>query len=429
MAFSLSLELAAAGEPCHYFSRGTSFLPGGFEEFSNLGLMKKIVIAPDSFKGNLSSAQVALALERGVRRVLPRVRCVRVPMADGGEGTVQVLLAAGSGKWARRRVTGPTGRPVTARYGLLPDATAVIEMAEASGLALVEGRERNPLHTTTYGTGELIRDALDRGARSLIVGIGGSATVDGGAGMAQALGARLFDVAGRELRRPASGGMLHRVARVDVSGLDRRLRGRGRVPVTVACDVDNPLCGRLGAARIFGPQKGAGPRAVERLDRNLRHFARLLKRDLGRDVLRRRGSGGAGGLGAGLIAFARARVRSGVAIVIERTGLEEELRGADLVMTGEGRIDAQTPFGKTPAGVARAARRQRVPVIAIGGALADDARDVFAHGIDGLGSAAARDMTLDEALARSHAHLANAAERCLRLVLLGARSQHRRNPI
>lgn len=380
----------------------------------------RIVIAPDSFKGNLDALQVAAAIERGVLRALPGARCRKLPMADGGEGTMRALLAAVGGRACRKRVLGPAGKPVTAQYALLENGVAAIEMAQASGLPLVPERERDPLRATSYGTGELIRAALDRGAGALVIGIGGSATCDGGAGMAQALGARLLDRRGRELRRPASGGMLHRVARIDASGLDRRLR---RTRIEVACDVDNALCGRRGAAVVFGPQKGAAARDVRVLDRNLGHYARLLRRDLGRDVGRRPGAGAAGGLGAGLLAFTRARLRRGVDIVMAAVGLAEALRGADLVFTGEGKIDSQTAFGKAPAGVARLARRYRVPVIAIGGALADDARLMFGHGIAGLGSAAARDMPLEEALRHSRAHLANAAERAVRLVLIGRKMQ------
>ncbi|MGE0385767.1 MAG: glycerate kinase [Gammaproteobacteria bacterium] len=378
----------------------------------------KIVIAPDSFKEGLTALQVADAIERGVLRVYPRAHCVKVPMADGGEGTVQSLVDATGGTLVTRRVTGPLGTPVSATYGLLGDgATAVIEMAAASGLPLVPARRRNPLLTTSFGTGELIRDALDRGARSLIVGIGGSATNDGGAGMAQALGACLRDARGRVLRGRAAGGMLHRIARVDADGVDPRLRA---ATVLVACDVENPLCGPRGAAAIFGPQKGATAAMVRRLDANLRHFGMLLERDLRVAVLDRPGAGAAGGMGAGLVAFAGARLESGIELVMQAARLAQRMRGARLVITGEGRIDSQTAFGKTPAGVAALARRRGLPVIAIGGSLADDAHGVFAHGIDALESAVARTMDLHTALERAPDYVADAAERALRLVRLGA---------
>ena len=384
----------------------------------------KILIAPDSFKGNLSSLQVAAALETGVRRVLPRARCLKLPVADGGEGTVQSLLDALGGSLVRKQVCGPAGRPVRACYGLLADGeSAVIEAAEASGLPLVSGRERNPLRTTSYGTGELLRAALDRGVRHIIIGIGGTATSDGGAGVAQALGARFYSAAGRELRRPATGGMLERITRIATDAMHPGLR---RCRVTVACDVKNPLCGPHGAARVYGPQKGATPKAVATLDRNLACFGRLIERDLQCKVLTVPGAGAGGGLGAGLLAFCGARLRPGVRIVLQAVHFRRHLQDADLVITGEGRIDAQTPFGKTPAGVASAARASGVPVIAIGGALADDAGTVFKHGINGLESAAARDMDLAEALRHSRDHLANAAERALRLLGIGQRMERRR---
>ena len=377
----------------------------------------KIVLAPDSFKGNLTSLQVASALEKGIRRVIPNATCIKVPMADGGEGTVQSLVDAAGGRFIRRRVTGPAGKPVTARYGMLSNSeTAVIEMAEASGLPLVKGKDRNPLRTTTYGTGELILDAINRGAKKIILGIGGSATTDGGAGMAQALGVRFLDNRGNEIRETGAGGMLDRIARIDMKGLDPRIR---KTEIIVACDVNNPLYGKTGAACVFGPQKGATPAMVKKLDANLRHFGNMIRKDLHRDVRKLKGAGAAGGLGAGLVAFTRARLKSGIDIVVETTRLPEYIRGADLVITGEGRVDFQTAFGKTPAGVARAARKLKVPTVAIGGGISDDARGVFAYGIDGLASACARDMSLEEAIRNSREHLANAAERVIRLILIG----------
>ncbi len=380
--------------------------------------MKKIVIAPDSFKENLTSLQVASAIEQGIRRVLPDAECVKVPMADGGEGTVQSLVDAVGGKFARKQVRGPLGqKPVKARYGLLADGeSAVIEMAEASGLPLVAAGRRNPLKATSYGTGELILDAIGRGARHIIIGIGGSATVDGGAGMAQALGVRFRDENGRIIKGYAAGGMLNNIASIDTEQLDPRVR---KTRIIIASDVDNPLVGRKGAAHVFGPQKGATAAMVKTLDSNLKHFGNVIKRDLGIRVNDMKGAGAAGGLGAGLVAFTNAKLQSGIDIIVKATGLEEYLEGADLAISGEGRVDFQTAFGKTPAGVARAAKKARVPVIAIGGGLADDARGVFEHGIHGLESAAARDMSLEEAIKLSRPHLANAAERAIRMILLG----------
>ncbi len=377
----------------------------------------KIVIAPDSFKGNLTSLQVAAAIEKGIRRVLPKARIIKVPMADGGEGTVQSLVDATGGRIVRKKVTGPAGKPVNASYGLLADGeTAVIEMAEASGLPMVSGKTKNPLKTTTYGTGELIKDAMNRGARHIIIGLGGSATVDGGAGMAQALGVKFRNRSNAVIREHGAGGMLDKIAKIDVSELDPRLR---KTRVTVACDVDNPLCGKRGAAYVFGPQKGATPAMVRKLDANLKHFGQLIKKDLKKSVLTLAGAGAAGGLGAGLVAFTGARMKSGIKIVVEATGLKQAIKGADLVITGEGRVDFQTAFGKTPSGVAKAAKTHGVPVVAIGGGLADDAHGVFKHGIHALESGAARDMSLEEALAKSRGHLANAGERTIRMIQVG----------
>jgi len=380
--------------------------------------MKKIVIAPDSFKENLTSLQVASAIEQGIHRVLPDVECVKVPMADGGEGTVQSLVDAVGGKFVRKQVRGPLGnKPVKARYGLLADGeSAVIEMAEASGLPLVTANKRNPLKATSYGTGELIMDAIDRGARHIIIGIGGSATVDGGAGMAQALGVRFRDGNGRVIKGYACGGMLNTIASIDMDDVDPRVR---KARIIIASDVDNPLVGKRGAAHVFGPQKGATPAMVKTLDANLRHFGDVIKRDLGKKVNNMNGAGAAGGLGAGLVAFTNARLQSGIEIITKATGLDEYLKGADLAITGEGQVDFQTAFGKTPAGVAKVAKKARVPVIAIGGGLADDARGVFEHGIHGLESAVARPQSLDDAFSNARKYLANAGERAVRMILLG----------
>lgn len=387
--------------------------------------MKKIVIAPDSFKGNLTSLEVAVCIEKGIRRVLPNATCVKIPMADGGEGTVQSLIDATGGKLVRKRVKGPAGKTVTACYGWLPaKKTAVIEMAEASGLPLVEGHSKNPLKTTTYGTGQLMLDALDHGAEKIIIGIGGSATNDGGVGMAQALGVQFVDTLDREIREPGCGGMLAKIRTIDAEGLDARVR---KANILVACDVKNTLHGKQGAAHVFGPQKGATPKMVAVLDANLKHLGRLIKRDLKVDVASMPGAGAAGGLGAGLVAFAGATLKSGVDIVLRTTELEKYIKGSDLVITGEGKVDFQTAFGKTPSGVARAAKKHRVPVIAIGGALSNDAHNVFAHGIDGIASAAAKDMSLEEALRDSKPHLENVAERVVRMILIGKKMAERKH--
>ncbi|MCI0667902.1 MAG: glycerate kinase [Methylococcaceae bacterium] len=383
----------------------------------------KIVIATDSFKENMTSLEVATAIEKGIREVIPDATCIKVPMADGGEGTVQALVDATSGRIVTKTVVGPLGERVEARYGFLGDGhSAVIEMAEASGLPLVPKAKRDPLRTTTYGTGQLILDALDSGATEIIIGIGGSSTNDCGSGMAQALGVRYLDKNGVELSQYASGGMLDQIAEIDTSGLDSRLRD---VRIQVACDVDNPLCGERGASAVFGPQKGATPEMVKTLDSNLGYFADLIRSSLGIDVRELKGAGASGGLGAGLVAFCGATLKSGIDIVVEATGLEQALQGAHLAITGEGKVDFQTAFGKTPSGVARAAKKTNTPVVAIGGALADDARGVFQHGIDGLESAAARDMSLEEAIRNSRMHLQFAGERLARLLLIGRRIERK----
>lgn len=358
-------------------------------------MLKKVVIAPDSFKESLSALEVAAAIERGFRHVYPDIEYVKLPMADGGEGTVESMVAASNGERVAVTVTGPLGKPVKAFYGLLGEGkTAVIEMAAASGLHLAPTDQRNPLIATSYGTGELIMAALDRGVEAIILGIGGSATNDGGAGMMQALGAKLLD----DHRQPlaAGGAALAKLAEIDLSALDARLQ---QVNVTVACDVDNPLCGERGASAVFGPQKGATPAMVEQLDSALQHYGRLLEQVTGRQVCNVSGAGAAGGMGAALIGMLNATLRPGIEIVIETLKLEEAIRDADLVITGEGRLDSQTIYGKTPIGVARVAKRYQLPVVGIAGSLAADYQVVHQHGIDAAFSVIDRIVTLDEALA------------------------------
>ena len=376
----------------------------------------KIILAPDSFKGNLTSLEVAIAFEKGIKRVLPRANCIKIPMADGGEGTVQSLIDGIGGEIIRKRVIGPIGQKVFARYGLLSNGTAVIEMAEASGLPLVTTRQKNPAKTTTFGTGELIIDAINKGAKKIIIGIGGSATNDGGVGMAQALGVRFLDSKDKEIKQHGSGGMLKKIVKIDTRETNKVLKN---INIIVACDVDNPLCGRLGASYIFGPQKGATPAMVRVLDDNLKHLAKIIKQSLKKDISKLKGAGAAGGLGAGLVAFAKAKMKSGVDIVIDATNLERHMKNTNLVITGEGRVDSQTAYGKTPSGVAKSARKHGIPTLVIGGGITDDAKDIFSHGIDALESACARDMSLEDAIKHSREHLANAAERAIRLVLVG----------
>jgi len=327
--------------------------------------MFKVAIAPDSFKGSMTAMEAATCIETGLKRSLTGISCRKIPMADGGEGTVQAIVDATGGKFVKRTVTDPLGRKIKATFGLSGDGrTAVMEMAEASGLALLKPRERNPLKTSTYGTGEMIKHALKLGVRKILIGIGGSATNDGGIGMASALGIRFLDARGKTVK--ANGSRLDKIASIDISGIDPRLKG---VEIEVACDVDNPLTGRNGAAQVYGPQKGATPEMVKQLDTGLRSLAAVIKKDLGLSILKEPGSGAAGGLGGGLMAFLNGRLRPGVDIVIDSVKLSKRIKGCDLVITGEGRMDHQTAFGKTPAGVARTAKEQKLPVIAICGCL------------------------------------------------------------
>ena len=375
----------------------------------------KIVIAPDSYKESLSALEVAQAVEAGFRQVFPDADYVLVPVADGGEGTVDAMVAATGGRKETVTVSGPLGEPVEAFYGLTGDGdTAVIEMAAASGLALVPPDRRNPLLTSSRGTGELIRAALDAGARRFILGIGGSATNDGGAGMVQALGVRLLDLEGREL--DGSGGDLARLERIDVSALDPRL---AECRIEVACDVDNPLTGARGASAVFGPQKGATPEMVQVLDANLARLARIVGRDLGVAVDTVPGAGAAGGMGAAMLAFFGATLKPGIEIVTAAVDLDDHVRDADLVITGEGRIDFQTVHGKTPIGVARVAKRHGKPVIGIAGSLGAEVGVVHAHGIDAVFSVLSKPCTLDEALRDAAANVELTARNVAAVLRIG----------
>lgn len=379
----------------------------------------KIVIAPDSFKESLTSLEVASELEAGLKRVWPDAEYVKVPMADGGEGTVQSLVDATGGRIIKCAVSGPLGQKVLASYGVLGDGkTAVIEMAEASGLPLVPRSDRDPLRASTFGTGELVADAIHRGIEDIIVGLGGSATNDGGAGFAQALGVLFLDKDGAPITEPLGGGGLGEIHAIDMRSVNP---GLAKIKISIASDVTNPLTGEKGASAVYGPQKGATTEMVQTLDRNLAHFADLIKRNLGRDIADQPGAGAGGGLGAGLLAFTDATIKRGVELVVAATNLDDYMKGADLAITGEGRVDFQTAFGKTPAGVAQCARRHGVPVVAIGGGLSDDANGVFQHGIDGLGAATANPMPLEVAILKSREYLQNAAERVARLIMIGQR--------
>ena len=357
--------------------------------------INKIVIACDSFKGSCSAVDVTAYLERGLKRVRPELEVVKVPVADGGEGTVDALLFATGGERIAVQVSDPLGRPITANFGILPDGTAALEMAAASGLTLLTRDERDPRIASTFGTGQLIRAALDRGCRRLILGIGGSATNDGGTGMASALGARFLDGDNNPL--PPGGAALARLNRIDVSELDPRLK---ECEIIVACDVTNPLCGPNGASAVYGPQKGAGPETVRELDQALARYAAVLARDLGCDVADVPGAGAAGGLGAGLLAFCGAQIRSGIDSVLDAVRFETLLDGADLVITGEGAVDRQTLFGKVPAGVATRARAALpgIPVIAVAGTLGNGYEEAHNCGIDFMTSIATGPISLEECM-------------------------------
>ncbi|EOC1326601.1 glycerate kinase [Cronobacter dublinensis] len=356
--------------------------------------LNKIVIAPDSFKESLSAMDVATAIEAGFREIYPQATYVRLPMADGGEGTVEAMVAATGGHIVQVPVTGPLGNRVEGFYGVLGDGeTAVIEMAAASGLHLVPPAQRDPRITTSFGTGELILAALDSGVKAIIIGIGGSATNDGGAGMMQALGVRFLDSQQRGLL--PGGASLAALEHIEMSGLDPRL---AHTRFTVACDVDNPLCGAKGASAIFGPQKGATPEMVAQLDAALRRFGTTLEAVTGKSIISAPGAGAAGGMGAALLGMLNAQLRPGIDIVTQTLGLAQAVRDADLVITGEGRLDSQSIHGKTPVGVARVAKQFQRPVVAIAGSLTPDYQVVHEHGIDAAFSVLDRIVTLEEAL-------------------------------
>ena len=400
----------------------------------------KVMIAPQSFKGGLQGIDVARAIKQGILSVYPQAETVEIPVADGGDGTLDALVRSTGGQLFTSRVTGPLEEPVFALWGVMGDGfshperepdlidshtlskpelhaqgqIAVIEMARASGLALVPPRRRNPRITTTYGTGELIGEALKKGYRRIIVGLGGSATNDGGVGMAQALGVRFLDSNGREL--PFGGAALSKLARVDTSNL--RL-GIMEAKITAATDVTNPLCGPSGASAVYGPQKGASPKVVEELDRALDHLSRVIKRNLGLDVRDIPRAGAAGGLGAGLMAFMSAEIESGIDLICRVLGLEERLAGVDLVITGEGRVDVSTTYDKAPVGVARLAKVKGIPVIAMAGSLGTGYEKVYQHGIDAIVPILDRPRTFEDSIYRTYDLLRSTTERTMRVLKLG----------
>ncbi|HYK84324.1 MAG TPA: glycerate kinase [Ktedonobacteraceae bacterium] len=375
----------------------------------------RIIISPQSLKGSLTAAQAGQAIANGVRAVYPQAEIDIVPVADGGEGTVQALVDATGGKLIQQTVTGPLNTPVQAFFGLLGDGhTAAIEMAASSGLPLVPPEQRDPRITTTYGVGELILAALDRGSRHFIIGIGGSATNDGGAGMAQALGVVLLDSAGNPL--PFGGAALANLAHISLETMDSRLAG---CTIEVACDVNNPLCGPTGASAIYGPQKGATPEMVTLLDNALAHYADIVERNLGQTLREIPGAGAAGGLGFGLMAFLHATLRPGAQIVLEAVKLEEHIRTADLVITAEGQLDSQTAYGKSVGAVAAMAKRYGLPVLALAGGLGQDYQSVYALGVDAIAVLPSGPMPLSYAMEHASELMSDTTERALRLIRIG----------
>lgn len=374
----------------------------------------KIVLAPDSYKNSLTAKQVAQSMKKGFAKVYPDAEFVNVPMADGGEGTVQSLVDARNGQMVTETVVNPLGNKTQAQYGLIDDGqVAVIEMAQASGIQFINQFTQNPYVTTTFGTGELIKSAIQKGAKTIIIGIGGSATNDGGAGMAQALGAHLLDDKGEELQY--GGAMLKKLDHIDISEMLPELKD---VKVVIASDVTNPLTGENGASHVFGPQKGANPEMVDFLDEALSHYADVLKRDLGKDLEQTPGAGAAGGLGAGLLAFTNSQMRSGVDIVVDYTGLKDIVQDADVVITGEGQIDFQTKFGKTPIGVAKATKavNPNATVIAIAGSIGEKISELYPLGIDAIFTCVPGVEDLSKAIADTDKNLQQVSENIARLI-------------
>ncbi|MGE4274151.1 MAG: glycerate kinase [Desulfitobacterium sp.] len=375
-----------------------------------------VLIAVDSFKGSLSSQKAGEAITLGIQRVFPKASTEIISMADGGEGTVEAIVHASKGEILKAKVTSPLGEPLEAILGKLPDGTVVLEMASASGLPLVPPDKRNPFLTSTRGTGELIRAALDLNPKEILIGIGGSATNDGGAGMAQALGARLLDREGRELK--PGGGALEHLEKIDITGLDSRLQ---TTKITVMCDVDNPLCGPRGASAVYGPQKGADPEMVQYLDQNLARFSQIVLKDLGMDLKDVPGAGAAGGLGMGLLAFTGAKLKTGIEAVLDTVDFDNKLQVADIVITGEGRIDGQSIYGKVPMGVAKRAHRYGKPTLAIVGSIGAGSEALYEHGLSSIITIVNGPMSLEESMEKAFDLTADATERGFRILQIPLR--------
>ncbi len=374
----------------------------------------KMLLASDSYKGSLTTMQVAEQIKKGVRKVFPEAEFMCVPVADGGEGTVETMVTHLGGEYRTVKVTAPDGSKIDARYGILKNGIAVIEMAAASGLPIIPKEKRNVMTATTYGTGEMIKAALAEECEQIYIGVGGSATNDGGVGMAQALGYSFLDRNGKEVG--FGGGELEKIEKIDSSGADPRLKKK---KIVVMSDVVNPLCGKSGAAAIYGPQKGASPKQVEELDRGLKHLANLIREQMGINLEELPGAGAAGGLGAGLVAFAGAEIRSGIKTVLELANFREKLDWADLVITGEGKIDSQSVLGKVISGISQMAKEKNIPVIAVSGAIEYGAEVIYDKGVSTMEAAVCKTMQLDEAVRNADTLVENAVERVMRAVRIG----------
>ena len=379
----------------------------------------KIVISPQAFKGSITAMNAAKAIESGVKSVMPDCETVLIPIADGGDGTLETLIDVMGGDIITEKVTGPLGSKVKANWGALSDQkTAIVEMASTSGLTLIKPKDLDPYKATTYGLGEIISKALDKGYREFIVGIGGSATNDAGAGLAQALGIKLLNSSGKEIE--LGGFNLKHLDTIDMSGLDPRIL---ESKFNVACDVDNPMCGPEGASAVYGPQKGASQEMITVLDSALQHFSHVVHRDLNKEVKHMPGAGAAGGLGGGMVAFLNASLKKGIDIVLETLEFDEKIEGADLLITGEGQMDFQTVFSKAPIGAAKVGKSKNIPVVSLSGSLGAEYELVHDHGIDAAFSILPRPMTLEEASENAHELISKTTEEIIRTIIVGTRIQ------
>ena len=378
----------------------------------------KFVLAPDSFKESMTAAEVCQAMEKSIRKAVPEAEIISMPMADGGEGTTDSLIDATNGQKHFLTVTDPLGKKVNAYYGILGDQkTAIIEMAQASGLTYVAKNNRTTetiMRTTTYGTGELINDALKHNVNKIIIGLGGSSTNDGGAGMAQAIGVKFFDQANHEITTKLGGGDLNKIAKIDLSAINPQLKD---VQILIASDVTNPLTGQNGASAVFGPQKGADAQTVEKLDQNLSHYATLIQQTINKDVATIPGSGAAGGLGAGLLAFTNATIHHGVELIAHETHLADKIKGADFVFTGEGGTDFQTKFGKTPYGVAQIAKKENIPVISLAGYLGEGIEQLYDEGFTAIFGILDKAEDIRQALKNGPKNIERTTENIMRLII------------